>query len=242
MSIGPCQYPRCNDGHGEPVLTTYGMCEDCQDRYARLLGWLRDDYVHLVTEFPKPASNGTPAGQAPAKLGYGHPAEWASNEAQELAALLTEVHNNLDETLGRALPLHRTTGEALRVAEAIRVLSLNIPALCNMPGAGDVADELNAAHGHIRRSLGQARLIHRLPTPCAKCGYRSLIRSPGQDSIECQNCGKRYTADDYARLLRYEVGAGLQDVAGQRDDAIAAYDRRAMVRRFLSVSCPTLDQ
>jgi len=48
--------------------------------------------------------------------------------------------------------------------------------------------------------LGQTKLIHRLPVPCPRCDAMDLVREDGSDIIECRDCTKKYTWDEYQHL------------------------------------------
>lgn len=52
----------------------------------------------------------------------------------------------------------------------------------------------------VRIVLGAARLVHRLPVPCPRCEAMALEREDGTESIDCTDCGTRYTWDEYEHL------------------------------------------
>ncbi len=66
-------------------------------------------------------------------------------------------------------------------------------------------------HHKARLFTGQVRLVHRLPVPCPRCEAMALEREDGTDTIDCTDCGRRYTFDEYEQLCtllyRREVSA-----------------------------------
>lgn len=55
-------------------------------------------------------------------------------------------------------------------------------------------------HHQTRAVAALTVLTHRLPAPCPRCQYTALVRRNGQDIIECRNCERRYTWDEYDNL------------------------------------------
>ncbi|WP_417233503.1 hypothetical protein [Arthrobacter sp.] len=225
MNRGPCQYPTCNDGDGNPVLTTLTICEDCRPRYWTAIRRLVIDYVQLKANFPKPISGTAAPDKRPSRpLSFGHPAEWASATAWEVAALLTEIHHNVAEHNGDPDACQTRAAEPTRVNNALEYLSTHFESLCTMPAAGDVADEINTAHNQIRSRLGQTRRVEQLPTPCPRCNLRALTRTPGDDTVECRACTHRMTHDIYLAHTRHVAGETVTTIDNERDNLIAQYD------------------
>jgi hypothetical protein len=68
------------------------------------------------------------------------------------------------------------------------------------PAVDEYADELRGLVRTLRIITGTARLVVRLPTPCPDCDLLSLIRQDGADHVECTQCRRLWTEDEYRRL------------------------------------------
>lgn len=214
----PCVYPTCDDGspgeYRSPRLTYNTICGSCRTRYARLLGWLVQDYVTLRT-FPTlvHASNDGSKRVSPKAKSFGHPREEASDAAADLAQRLNWLEDDLRELNGDPPPAHPRTAEAHLVTSAYRYLTTHFDALCTHPAAADVAEHLLDHHARLRSLLGQTRLVQKLPAPCPTCDVAALTRSVG--SIDCGNCGRHIDEDEYPFLTLIML-----------DRMIDAYDTR----------------
>jgi hypothetical protein len=178
------------------------MCKHCQRRFARLLGWLVMDWVHLATALPTPSAGGRQEVRTSQKV-YGHPAEWASDTAADIAAVLNATHDALADHLGhRSAPT--SPGEVFRVRAAWDFLECRIPELALYSGGEDAAIEMRDLHGKIRSRLGLTRPRQLLPTPCPACDLRTLFRSIDayNDSIECGACGHIIREEHYPFYTR----------------------------------------
>lgn len=213
MGISPCKYPKCADIHGDPQLTSLGMCEPCQRRFARLLGWLVMDWVNIATTLPTPARRAQE--RRVTQVVYGHPAEWASDTAAEIGAILNESHDSLAEHLGETPPPHPGITEHLRVRAAWDYLECRIPQLAASDFAGDVAVDMRDLHGKVRSQLGLTRPRQLLPTPCPACELRTLYRSIDIrfDSIDCGHCGHVIREEHYPFYTRMVLDTILDHAA-----------------------------
>lgn len=203
MGISPCKYPKCADTHGDPQLTSLGMCEPCQRRYARLLGWLTMDWVNLYSNLPTPLRR-QQVRVARAQQVFGHPAEWASDTAAEIATTLNATHDSLADHLGDTPPPHQGITERLRVRAAWTYLECRIDRLAATEFGRDMAIEMQDLHGLIRSRLGLTKPRQLLPTPCPSCELRTLFRSIDRynDSIECGSCGHVIREEHYPFYTR----------------------------------------
>lgn len=203
MGISPCTFPNCRDMNGDPQLTSLGMCEPCQRRFARLIGWLVMDWVHLATELPTPARRGRQERETAQKV-FGHPAEWASDTAAEIAGILNEHHEGLADELGDSPPPHPGTSEAVRVRAAWDYLECRVDRLAASSFGGDAAVDIKDLHGQVRSRMGLTKPRQLLPTPCPSCELRTLFRSVdvGADSIDCGNCGHTIREEHYPFYTR----------------------------------------
>jgi hypothetical protein len=211
-SIRPCTFPKCADRAGDAELTSEGMCPRCQKRFARLLGWLVMDWVHLSQELPTPARRGSGERTSAQKV-FGHPAEWASDTAAEIAAVLNTTHDALADHLGSSPAPHPGVAERARVRAAWTFLECRIPQLALYGGGGDAAVEFRDLHHKVRSRLGLTRPRQLLPTPCPSCELRTLFRSIDayNDSIECGNCGHTIREAHYPFYTRLVVESILSD-------------------------------
>lgn len=198
-----CVYPNCSDQNGEPRLTNEGMCRPCQDRYRRLLRWLVLDWVNLHTNMPTPPRREDGEPRTTSKV-YGHPAEWASDTAAEIADTLNWIHDDTADHLNQTPPPHPGTTEAGRIRKAWKYLDPRIPTLATYPAAEDTAAALNELHHKIRSILGYTRVRQTLPTPCANCELRTLQRTldPYDDRIICDHCGWTLRQEHYPFFTR----------------------------------------
>lgn len=209
MGISPCKYPKCADIHGDAQLTSLGMCEPCQRRFTRLLGWLVMDWVNISTTLPTPARRSQE--RHVTQVTYGHPAEWASDTTALIATVLNESHDSLADYLGETPPPHPGTLERIRVRSAWDYLECRIPQLAATDFGGDVAVEMRDLHNQIRSQLGLTRPRQLLPTPCPACELRTLFRSIDayNDSIECGNCHHIIREEHYPFYTRMVLDALL---------------------------------
>jgi hypothetical protein len=190
------------------------VCPSCRRRYWRLLRWLGEDYLAVKATLPAPARRQAGGRYIAAKTrSYGHPAEWASDTAALIAYHLGWVEDDLREHLGDDPPPHPRTVEAHRVDHALTYLTARFEALCTWPAALDSAVELVDLHALIRRGLGLARLVQRLPTPCPACDVAALVREVGH--ITCVACGTVIREEHYPLYARIVI-----------DEVIKAYDTR----------------
>ncbi|WP_405137556.1 hypothetical protein [Nocardia sp. NBC_01388] len=212
--IGPCTFPNCADHHGAPYLTSLGMCEPCQARFARTLGWLVMDWVGIHTALPMPARRGRQERRTAQKV-FGHPAEWASDTAAEIGAVLNETHDSLAEYLGETPPPHPGITERLRVRAAWNYLECRIDKLALTDFGGDAATEMRDLHNQVRSRLGLTRPRQLLPTPCPVCELRTLFRSIdiGRDYIECGGCGHVIGEEHYPFYTRMVLDTILDSAA-----------------------------
>lgn len=218
----PCPYPRCWGVKGTENPSV--VCAACSRRFDRLLGYLEDDYRLLKTSMPRPVRRGEMV-RGGARV-YGHPAEWASVTAAELADVLNWTEDALRDHLRMEPPPHPGHDEARRVRHAVATLRACFNDLCDWEYAGQAAAELDELHGRIRGTLGQTRQVAHLPTPCPRCEVRAMtreVRRPAYDSapnpvpIECQNCGEQIHEDHYAHYT-------LVVASEQIDNLINGYD------------------
>ena len=209
MTPQPCIHPGCD----RPTIT--GMCPGHLNRYSNLIEWLVIDYITLRTWFPTPASRDNQPRRGKPQS-FGHPAEWASDHAADIAGILNETENDLREWLNMGTAVHPGHNEPRRVALAHRYLKPRINDLATYPGAKDKITELDELHHHYRRTLGYTRIVRLLPCPCPTCGTRTLTMRFGEDErIDCGECGRHITAAEYPLLTRIVI-----------DDLIDAYDHQ----------------
>lgn len=212
MGIRPCTYPNCGGKDRDPELTNLGMCEPCQHRFARLLGWLVMDWVHLSTQLPTP-SHGRKEERRTVNRVYGHPAEWASDTVADIAAVLNATHDGLAESLSQK-PAPGMPSELSRVRNAWNYLECRIPELALYAGGEDAALEMRDLHGQIRSRLGLTRPRQILPTPCPSCELRGvLFRSIDRhtDSIDCGACGHVIREEHYPFYTRVVLDTLLSE-------------------------------
>lgn len=202
-NIRPCRYPECKGFNGEPEITSLGVCERCQKRMERLITWLIEDYVHLTTALPSPMrrQSGVRSKSDPRR---GHPAEFASIAAAEIATLLNNAHRALSEHLGEASAPDPQTGEKTRIRAAWAYLAYRIDRLARLDNIGEIIDAMAKQHNMVRSRLGLSPQRRILPTPCPSCSLRTLFHTvePYQEQIDCGSCGHIVPDELYAWHLK----------------------------------------
>lgn len=207
-SIGPCKYPGCRDGDGNPRLTRDTICDPSRRHYRTVLDRLAQDYILLRVTLPKPVP---PPGERVMRIvarEYGHPAEWASDRARAVADQLNDAHDNLADHLHHDPPPHPGSREYGRVAIAHHYLSSWFDRLCTMPGAADTAEALYDLDRTIRRGLGRTDPRSFLPVPCPNpaCQLLGLVREidlgSGEDRVTCHCCGETIPSERYSWWTR----------------------------------------
>lgn len=210
MSIAPCAHPRCDDGHGEPRLTGFGMCEPCRNRLRKSLAWLVMDWVHLSQDLPSPVIVSIGDQRTTQKV-YGHPSEWASDTAAEIASVLNEVHDGLADHLGETPPPHPGVAEVVKVRAAWTYLECRIPQLADSPAGADTVIEFADLHLQVRKALGHHQPRHALPIPCPQCDLKTVYRTSGAgvEQIMCEACGWSTGGGNYAHYTHALLDAIL---------------------------------
>lgn len=210
--IGPCKYPGCKNTDGDPELTTEIMCRRCQRRYQKLLEHLADDWLTLHRDLPQPAVRANVVRATTAKT-YGHPAEWASDMAADIADRLNGVHSELANHLNATPAPHPGSPEKSKVRQAWAFLRVRIPALVELDWNGDFAIELNDTHRKVRAGLGHTRARQALPVPCPNCGLKTMFRTadPFNDRITCEACEWHTTEEHYPLLARMAIDTLLAE-------------------------------
>lgn len=207
-AVKTCAHPDCTRAEGKPAPTSQGVCEPCQRRIARRLNQLAADWVMLHALLPAPLKGDKTRG---AKIrDYGHPAEWASDMAADIAECLNAAHDALADTRNETPPPPPTASETTRVRAAYNYLSVRIAALSHTDYVGDTITEWNGLHTKVRQHLGQTRPRIAMAAPCPQCSMRTLIRyiDVRQDWVECGTCKLIITEDlyrFYAQVLLDEI-------------------------------------
>ncbi len=217
--VGRCVYPRCIGTDGKPLLTTLGVCEPCRGRYRQLLSWLADDYAQLHIMLPAPVRRGISV-RSSSKESFGHPAEWASDEARHVATLLYQIEDALRLYRG----VRQRDGWGIRevrlVHRALTYLVNCFDDLCTFPGAELAAEELTKWHYKLRAALGHTRRAEYLALPCPKCNLLKVAAAPHTGRPFCEACGHRIRAEFVPSLTSFAV----RIVQTIDDELVAAYD------------------
>lgn len=233
------------------------FCAGCQRRFRRLLDDVLLDFSALKAYMPKPVvRRQVVQQQASGGKSFGHPAEWASVTAQEIAQTLRQQHaalaeENRDHFPGttalssymrqvHAAPPARTADEVVIVRAAHKYLTDYFDVLCTFDGAPDIAQELHDLHRQVRNGLGHSQPRERLDAPCPHCRMLTLVRYPGAAGapIECQNCGRQVRTDDYGQLVTVAAAVASDAIADAIDASIYAYDRPARMERIRALCTP----
>jgi len=205
LSISPCQYPGCKQDQGNPALTTHTFCDHCASWFKRTLRWVLEDYTTLKTTLPRPFTTAT-GGRGGSKEGYGHPREWASTLAQDIALWAGEVTNNLLTDNGHPTYYYATELSAIRTATNLWPHWWDHMA-DHWTQAPTVAEEARDFHRQARAGLGHTRMVTPLTAPCPRCDLHSLVTVQGSETITCEYCGYAAAEIDYK-------GVALETLAG----------------------------
>ena len=220
-AVSPCTHPRCDrgDNGNRQLVVGGGMCTPCRSRYRREIDWLVLDYVTLKTGFPSPARRSDDGARHAKRDWFGHPAEWASDTARDIAQMLNWVEDGLREYLALEPPPHPGHAEPRLIAHAHATLTAQFDALCIYPAAEDSATEISDAHFKVRRALGYTKLMQPLPTPCLVCGVVALVRSV--DQVKCEACGKVVGEQHYGWLAGWIVDQAIHDYDTREAERLA---------------------
>lgn len=222
-TVAPCPYVGCNDGYGNAVITSGGICEHCRNRYRRLLGvpdGPHDDHRqagHLVWNWlvlrvtmPKPVSTGLRIVVSRGEKVHGHPAEWSSDLMRDIARQFGDTHAALAEHLGHnvAIPGPRAA-EPARIRAAQQYIRGWFNELCGAgdnpyPWAAEDAAEFSRLNRNVLSGLGHTDRKAAVPgVPCPKCDMQTLCRAvsiEGEQTVECRHCGPLAPAEYTAWL------------------------------------------
>jgi predicted RNA-binding Zn-ribbon protein involved in translation (DUF1610 family) len=195
------------------------MCDPCQIRLGRELGWLVMDFVTLKTLLPSPIQHGSRT-RHNKQQSFGHPASDASDACSEIAWLLNSIESGLRAHVGDlpAPDLIATYDRheigyrlgAILVNHAHRYLSAHFEQLCDWPEVGYHADAIHDTHQTNRSKYGLTRFVEpRMPMPCPNCDLAMLARcDPKIDqptSYICGSCGRKFAEDEYLTIARMTI-------------------------------------
>lgn len=154
-----------------------------QDFYRLALDWLM-----LHTRMPKPVATSIRRSRT---LEYGHPAEWASDQAAHITDILASWHELVADHRNETPPPPATSCERIRVVRAWRYLEPRIEQLCTLVDAEDLK-ELAEIHQRIRTVL-KLDDEHELwlPIECGRCQHKTVFSGTGQHygRLRCHHCG-----------------------------------------------------
>lgn len=198
----------------------------------RTLYWLALDWINLTTTLPTPPKREQMRRSNTRE--YGHPAEWASDTAADIADKFTSWHDMLAEERGERRPItgiivgssqkrrefytrvERAQDERRRVIAAWKYLEPRCEQLVELVDYEDL-QELPELHHRVRAVLGHYMPKYTLPIPCPsdECGLRTLVRvqGVGQDFISCDSCGYTIKEVHYPLLVRMTLDAFLSAAA-----------------------------
>lgn len=186
-----------------------------------VLYWLTLDWLHL-SSMPSLGAKSVRSwelGRHSNVRDYGHPAEWASVKAAQIADLMTSWHDYLAEHRNETQPRRKrmrlddygtdvwawAVNEKERVVAAWRYLEPRLEQLVELVDA-EALKELPDLHYGIRRALGVSQPKYTLPMPCpnSDCQLLTLTRvvGAGKDFICCDHCGYTVKEEYYPLLIR----------------------------------------
>lgn len=197
------------------------------------LYWLALDWIHLTSTLTTPPRG---EGRSPSTKEYGHPAEWASDNARDIVDKLVSWHDLMADTRNETRPVTRITfgapstpsrpafrasvdaarAEQVRLVKAWKYLEPRCEQLVELVDYDDLK-ELPDLHHRIRRTLGADTPKYTLPVPCPnnECELLTLVRvqGVGQEFISCDACGYTIKEVLYPFLVRMTLDAYLNSAA-----------------------------
>jgi hypothetical protein len=201
-------------------------------RLRQTLYWLALDWIHLSSSLPSAGAASVRRWELARHSNvrdYGHPSEWASVKAAEIANMMTGWHDYLSEHRDETRPRRKlmrirpdegtdydvwayAVNEQQRLVSAWKYLEPRCEQLVGLVDA-EALKELPDLHNGIRRTLGAAQPRYTLPVPCPNmdCELRTLVRvqGVGQDFISCDSCGYTIKEAYYPLLIEMTLDAFL---------------------------------
>lgn len=171
---------------------------------AILLDRLLMDYVTLRATYPTPKIDSTRTAPRGSRT-YGHPAQWASDQARKIADCLDSSNEALRDHLNHLPPPHRNRAEARVVNYAYQSLKSRLEYLPQWPGYEDFLTEARDIHYEIRRALGHTRQRSTIGLPCPNCSSIPVFRTlfdDHRDVINCEHCGYEVNETEYGLFVR----------------------------------------
>lgn len=198
------------------------VCDGDRLRLARDLRELPDLYALLPTVLAKADSAGVKVSgsrEAPIPVSLDvvdllsparqpEPTAQARQHPEDVLGGLS-VATTLDQWV-RMWREDRGKGEHLPAPTVVSLagwLSVRLPDACDThPAVDEFADELRGLVMNLRSALNLRRHIERLPAPCPSCDTLALYREVdphrgASNWVECGNCGRLWSEDEYRRLV-----------------------------------------
>lgn len=188
-----------------------------------LIKSLIDDWHWLTTELPTPQR---PEGRSSNTVNYGHPAQWASDTADEIAELLASFRDLLWERMGAEVPYghvdHNARGSTWRIRRTGFLKLAEYFLAPENAGLEDIRSELDTdlfermenIHNQVlsQRTLPQPAVTS---IPCVRCSS-ALNRDWGPPArYACSGCEFSISLEDfpaYADALKDVVVGGADPV------------------------------
>jgi hypothetical protein len=205
-------------------------------RLRQTLYWLALDWIHLSGALPSAGAKSVRRWELARHSNvqdFGHPSEWASVKAAEIADMMTEWHDFVAAARGETAPRRKlmrkriddgdeydvwtwAVNERQRMVAAWKYLEPRCEQLVGLVDAESLK-ELPDLHNGICRTLGATIPKYTLPVPCPNmdCELRTLVRIQGigQDFISCDACGYTIKEAHYPLLIRMTLDAVLSESA-----------------------------
>jgi hypothetical protein len=196
------------------------------------LYWLALDWIHLSGAMPSAGAKSVRRWELARHSNiqeFGHPAEWASVKAAEIADMMTSWHDFVAEERNERLPRKKrmrvnddgcdvwawAVNERQRMVSAWKYLEPRCEQLVEMVDR-EALKELPDLHFGIRRALGAMVPKYTLPVPCPNvdCELLTLVRvqGVGQDFISCDSCGYTIKEAHYPLLIRMTLDTFLAGI------------------------------
>lgn len=175
------------------------------------------DWVHLRMWLPTPPKKDVVRTQKTRE--YGHPAEWASDKAAEIAELFSSWHDLMAEHRNEKRP--PTGAEQVRVAAAWQYLEPRLTQLVELVDA-EALQEVVDLHYRIKGTLGLTKRRDMVPIPCpndsdCESAYTlERVVGVGHDFIACSLCNYTIRDEHYRLLVRIALDSVLDESAAGR--------------------------
>jgi hypothetical protein len=197
---GPCNRAhRDNPDHVPAIAGDPTWCPGCATGIAARLADLDDLVALLEAEIDGHRGQTTDASPVSGTRGRPSPSP-AVDDVDEIVRTLEAWEAAYREH--RRLPHTPTRAAEHRVMLTTAWLTRHLPGLLASDLARDFGLEITRLHRMAKRRTSTDPSKTRKPIPCPRCDTKALWHHDGDRHVECENCGRLLTLDEYDDLTR----------------------------------------